>query len=511
MAPRFGPRLRHLLGLLRDSCQALVGSHPDILEALHNLEEAVNVGFPLDARAFGRPPAKVTTRIRRLQNQVQHLRQIKMTLKQQLEELTVGKQKQDNNRLTPEFLAKVALSVPTTCARGFASAWQDWVGVGVQGCARRTISRIRNSFAEVVKSTCVVDLERAAACALAGRSSTALSVASAAQAPGSSLPSSLASTFRVAAGAAASLPASASSSPVGTHLSAASAPATAAESPAGIRLSAASSPASAASPPVACCVLLHLHDEAALRLRSAADMDFGAPARGRSSKVQQHVATVHFPDQPPLRWFTELDALADKTAQVLAHSLHRVVFDVATTVVKGVGQSSSVVWFIHILVGDGVNTNPAAAARLLQWIRNVPLPSPLRYLLVQAKCSNHQINLALSSVVCGKSAMLSVRSIVKFANLSTAQREAECRRITAPKNVCGTIVRLFKYLVSDYYSHFCGNLHELVRKLALSGSTPDRQANFRRWVDLQKLYGVGVISEGFFNVSMADWTIGLIA
>jgi len=38
-----------------------------------------------------------------------------------------------------------------------------------------------------------------------------------------------------------------------------------------------------------------------------------------------HVATVHFPNALPLRWFTELDALADKTAQVLAHSLHRVV------------------------------------------------------------------------------------------------------------------------------------------------------------------------------------------
>ena len=106
MAPRYGPRLWHLLALLRDSCQALVESHPDVLEALHNLEEAVNVGFPLDARAFGRPPVKVTTRIRRLQNQVQHLRQIKMTLKQQLVELTVGKQKQDNNRLTPEFFGE---------------------------------------------------------------------------------------------------------------------------------------------------------------------------------------------------------------------------------------------------------------------------------------------------------------------------------------------------------------------------------------------------------------------
>jgi hypothetical protein len=91
------------------------------------------------------------------------------------------------------------------------------------------------------------------------------------------------------------------------------------------------------------------------------------------------VATVHFPNALPLRWYTELDALADKTAQALAHSLYRVVFDVATTVSKCTGQSTSAVWFIHILLGDGVNTNEAAAARLLQWIRNVPFPRTLRY------------------------------------------------------------------------------------------------------------------------------------
>ena len=60
MAPGVGPRLRHLLAQLRDSCQAHVESNPDILEALHNLEEAVNVGFPLLARCRGRPPLKVT-------------------------------------------------------------------------------------------------------------------------------------------------------------------------------------------------------------------------------------------------------------------------------------------------------------------------------------------------------------------------------------------------------------------------------------------------------------------
>ena len=67
----------------------------------------------------------------------------------QVQELTVGHQKTRSNRMTPEFLAKVSLSWPTTCARGFASAWQDLVGVGVTGCGRDAITRIQGAlFAE---------------------------------------------------------------------------------------------------------------------------------------------------------------------------------------------------------------------------------------------------------------------------------------------------------------------------------------------------------------------------
>ena len=221
------------------------------------------------------------------------------------------------------------------------------------------------------------------------------------------------------------------------------------------------------------------------------------------------MVTVHFAEQLPIRWLTELDALADKTAQVLATSLHRVLVDVAATVAKGFRHSGSPVWFFHILVGDGVNTNQAAAARLWHWIRTVPLPSPLRYFLVVVKCSNHQINLSLSSAVCGKSARLSLGCMGKFAHLSNAQREAECRQIGVINNVCGTIVRLFKYLVSDYYSQFCGNLHEVAGKLVVSEATAERQSNLRRWQDLQTLYGVGVIPDGLLqclNGGLDDWS-----
>jgi hypothetical protein len=175
--------------------------------------------------------------------------------------------------------------------------------------------------------------------------------------------------------------------------------------------------------------------------------------------VQQHVATLHFAGQVPVRWFTELDALADKTAKVLAHSLHRVVVDVCAAIVQGITCGSTIpAWFIHVLVGDGVNTNQAAAGLLLAWIRKPELPGGLRYFLILAKCSNHQVHLALSSAVCGRAAELSAQHLSAYSVLSTAQRVVCSKQHKAQKQICGAIVRLFKFLVSDYYTQFCGNL-----------------------------------------------------
>ena len=48
-----------------------------------------------------------------------------------------------------------------------------------------------------------------------------------------------------------------------------------------------------------------------------------------------------------------------------------------------------------------------------------------------------------------------------------------------------------------------------MRKLVVSDNAPDRQANVRRWADLQKLYGAGVISDGLLqclNGGLDDWS-----
>ena len=68
MAPRYGAGLRHVLALLGDIWQALVETAPDILEALHNLEEAVKEAFPLDCTGSGRVPLKNSMILRRLRS-----------------------------------------------------------------------------------------------------------------------------------------------------------------------------------------------------------------------------------------------------------------------------------------------------------------------------------------------------------------------------------------------------------------------------------------------------------
>ena len=60
-------------------------------------------------------------------------------------------------------------------------------------------------------------------------------------------------------------------------------------------------------------------------------------------------------------------------------------------------------WFAHVLVGGRVNTNEAAAHRLLARARLEPL-GQLRYFLAVYTCSSHQANLAAKGAVIGAAA-----------------------------------------------------------------------------------------------------------
>jgi hypothetical protein len=270
--------------------------------------------------------------LKRTQNKLQHARRRYKTAEAALRALQRARDDEPAHCITAEFVAKVALSAPSSSSRAFADAWADLIGVGAVGCSRRTIGRVRDAFSEVVKELYLDQVERAA------RRSRAAETLETARALG-----------------------------------------------AGSRLA-------------DFVVLLHLHDEASLRLRSSSDVG-AAPSRGRSSKVMQHSVWVQVGGQGPRRFVpTELCALANKTANVIARSLYEVLKTAATRVQAGFGRGTRP-WLIHVLVGDGVASNEAAAKVLLPWAKRDL--SALRCLIVSVKCASHQVNLSIGIAVAG--------------------------------------------------------------------------------------------------------------
>ncbi len=135
-------------------------------------------------------------------------------------------------------------------------------------------------------------------------------------------------------------------------------------------------------------VIRHLHDEATMRLRSTVEVEpfrgttaapaadpavptavgdaapaAAQPRRGRSSKIQNSVVTLHHgpADDARLEMLLELQPLGRKDARTLATALH----EVASVVAQATHRGTKV---IHCLVGDGVPTNAAAARTLMEWM-----------------------------------------------------------------------------------------------------------------------------------------------
>ena len=157
MPPGRGPRLRYLLQQFHHSFDVVADCHESVRVALEALDSAVQERFPSGpTKSKGRPHQAPLATIRRLRNKLHYVRSRLRKAQRDLADIKDGKQRQRKNRMTPELLANVSLSWPTTCARGFAGAWQDLVGVGVAGCSRPTISKIRDGFVEVPWDPCMV-------------------------------------------------------------------------------------------------------------------------------------------------------------------------------------------------------------------------------------------------------------------------------------------------------------------------------------------------------------------
>ena len=193
-------------------------------------------------------------------------------------------------------------------------------------------------------------------------------------------------------------------------------------------------------------IVRHLHDEATMRLRSQLPADPPAshgsaaapaaehglpripdsrrvPLRGRSSKVQNNVATMHrHSTDKPLSVPLELQPLARKTAETMATALRQVIETVANQMAAS--TQGRVVRLIHCLVGDGIYTNNAAA-RLLLWSWAAAAPVAPHYRLLVFTCSTHAANLVVRTAICDDT------------------RNADSHPLVA------TRVRFFKYLMPE--------------------------------------------------------------
>lgn len=166
---------------------------------------------------------------------------------------------------------------------------------------------------------------------------------------------------------------------------------------------------------VACAVYVaHIHDEAIMRFRSydrVAVEAFGSDgqgpvfSRGRYSKVQN--TSLHITLGSSLKsmeWYSELQALSRKDACTLATALMLTVDEVLRVCKKAVqDRGARRAKIIHLMVGDGIPTNEAAAKRLLhQYSIKKAWGPEVQYRLLVWKCASHQSNLVVLVAIAGR-------------------------------------------------------------------------------------------------------------
>ena len=350
----------------------------------------------------------------------------------------------------------MALASPLQSQRSFAQSWSGLVGAGTTGCGRSTIEKIRNAFCGVVKDLYFGEIETASK-----RKASALAL--------------------------------------------------------GLAASASSAHALGVAP---CNVVLHVHDEALLRLRSSLD-PHGPASRGRSSKVVQHAVWVDVGSSEPLRFVpTELCALASKRADVIATCIYNVLESVAQCLDKGsvaggacAGQDGPKPWLAHVLVGDGVGTSEAAAKLVLPWaVRDL---TSFEYFIMVVKCASHQVNLSIGAAVTGAPATIAAGNGLAATDPNALAARREARGSQPQQSVCGVVVRLFKYMINMYYDEFYSALRGLVARLAFAEHrSAAAQASADKWEKMAELYGVGVVPGRLLsclNNGLGSWTHTLSA
>ena len=109
------------------------------------------------------------------------------------------------------------------------------------------------------------------------------------------------------------------------------------------------------------------------------------------------------------------------------------------------GKPQAEVRIFHILIGDGIATNDAAAKRLWACLQERGLGPRVRYFLMVIVCGTHQVGLTAKSAVTGRAAAAAARGKLY-------------------EDIAGVAVRLFKYLVNDYYEEFAFSINQWIHR-----------------------------------------------
>ena len=386
-----GAHVRRIASDLRETLESKAELYPATWAAFQAREKAIAeeilVGQPKRKQGFEGKPRRCTLskaeQIRRLQYRLAYNRRGRKAAEAKINDAAQGKEDGKVQWMRVPWLVRVCLAHPLTSCRALAQAHSDFIGSsggrkGV-GCSRFTITRIKDAFAEVCKEENANEIRRAVermkaeADALGQRAlQKAAAVAQAAVLWNNAGAAVAAATQEIALAGSFTL--------------------------------------------------LHIHDEAKLRLRTFGEDDT-KPTRSRSSMVQQHAVYLHSGVHTCTDVLTELDGLADKRAETIATSVDRVLRSVAKIVGDVVQETGARKWFLfHVLVGDGIYTNNKAGRIVLAESWRVRVHEALCYLLILVVCANHQANLSLASAVQGKIARTAFGTAVTIEQANAGEQ-----------------------------------------------------------------------------------------
>ena len=354
-----------------------------------------------DPRKKGRPPGLTVKNLRHKQQQVRRLNKEVAKLN---EDLALFRQSKKDGFVQPFWIVSVILApTPKVGGGDLADSLRHFFGDDKSFVSEYTVRRILDTWHVFWKD---MALEQVKALAEAAFKRPGAKAASGAQA---ALGAQAASGGQAASGAHAAR---------GARAARGAQAATGAPAASGAR----------ADEGVRAAVLLHLQDAAAMRLRTVNKNRLaGLVRRQRSAKVQLHVLDFHTHSnhfEAP----TDLEGLKDGTAETLATSLdrayRRVVDEALALAARAAGGQ---VWLFHVLIGDGIPTNEAAAKYVWALAQlGAPGGGALLYFLVLIKCASHQASLVNATASVGKAAAVA----------ATGAPAADAPRKNSPRTLC---------------------------------------------------------------------------